>query len=137
EAGWDEPNLVMRPPAGHRFLGRPVCRAAGCVKTARSASGICRGCSGRLARYGLTVDDIGSLPAPRHGDPGQYVVQGCPREWKSGPRRLCTAHEHQRAKTLKLTLAEFLTHPAVGPLPPYGPCVAAACARSSRSPTCD
>src|SRR5205823_4308912 len=78
EAGWDEPNLVMRPPAGHRFLGRPVCRAAGCVKIARSASGICRGCSGRLARYGLTVDDIGSLPAPRHGDPGQYVVQGCP-----------------------------------------------------------
>jgi hypothetical protein len=53
--------------------------------------------------------------------------------WKSAPRQLCTAHDHQRVKRLKLTLAEFLAHPAVGPLPPCGPCAAGACTRDSRS----
>jgi hypothetical protein len=46
---------------------------------------------------------------------------------------LCTAHEHQRVNTLKLTLAEFLAHPEVGRLLPCGPCAVGACIRDSRS----
>jgi hypothetical protein len=134
EAGWDEANLVLRPRADHPLLGRPVCRAAGCGQTAHGASRICRGCTRALARHGLTAADIATLPPPRQrGGPGRCAVPGCPREWKSAPRRLCTAHEHQRVKTLKLMLAEFLTHPAVGPLPPCGRCAAASCTRESRS----
>ena len=30
EAGWNPARLVFAPPAGHRLLGRPICRAAGC-----------------------------------------------------------------------------------------------------------
>jgi integrase len=46
---------------------------------------------------------------------------------------LCVAHEHQRAETLKLPLEQFLAHPQVQPLPPCGPCAAAACTRDSRT----
>lgn len=133
KAGWDEADLVLRPPAEHRLLGRPVCRAPACGKSAHSASRICRGCTQSLARHGLVDADIALLPPRQRSDPGRCVVPGCPRVWKSAPRQLCTSHEHQRAKTLKLTLAEFLAHPAVGPLPPCGPCAASACTRDSRS----
>jgi integrase len=133
EIGWDETDLVLRPPANHRQLGRPICRAEGCGKTAHGASRICRGCTKALARHGLTDADIAVLPPRQRSGPGRCIVPGCPRVWKSAPRQLCTAHEHQRAKTLKLTLTEFLTHPAVTPLPPCGPCAAGACTRDSRS----
>jgi integrase len=133
ETGWDEVDLVLRPPADHRLLGRPVCRAPGCRITTHSASRICRGCSTALARCGLAADDIAALPARERTGPGRCAVLGCPREWKSAPRRLCTAHEHQRAKTLKLTLDEFLAHPAVTPLLPCGPCAVSSCTRDRRS----
>ncbi len=133
EAGWDGEALVLRPPAEHRLLGRPLCRAEGCAKTAHSASRICRGCTSRLARHGLAADDVAALPAPQRTGPDRCAVPGCPREWQSAPRRLCIAHEHQRAVTLKLSLAEFLAHPAARPLPRFGPCLVAACTRDSRS----
>ncbi len=133
EAGWDATALVLRPPADHRLLGRPLCRAEGCAKTAHSASRICRGRTMLLAKNGLTEADIAALPLRQRTGPGRCAVPGCPREWKSAPRRLCTAHEHQRVSTLGLSLAKFLAHPAVRPLPPCGPCLVAACTRDSRS----
>jgi integrase len=132
-AGWDAEGLVLRPPAEHRLLGRPVCRAEGCDRTAHGALRICRGCTTRLARHGLTEAAIAALPPRQRTGPGPCAVPGCPRLWTSSRLRLCTAHEHQRATTLKLPLEVFLTHPAVGPLPRCGPCAVAACTRESRS----
>ena len=34
-AGWDPVRLVLSPPAEHALLGRPVCRAGGCMTTAQ------------------------------------------------------------------------------------------------------
>ncbi|MFI7209399.1 MULTISPECIES: tyrosine-type recombinase/integrase [Micromonospora] len=87
EAGWDDANLVLRPPVDHRLLGRPVCRAAGCGKTAHSASRICRGCT--KARHGLTaadiaeaVDRLAALQFDRHGN----------RIWRQGKALLDSEH---------------------------------------------
>jgi hypothetical protein len=41
EAGWDPVRLVLSPPAEHALLGRPVCRAEGCMTTAQQRAGIC------------------------------------------------------------------------------------------------
>lgn len=78
EIGWDETDLVLRPPADHRQLGRPVCRAEGCGKTAHGASRICRGCTKALARHGLTEADIAVLPPRQRSGPGRCVVPGLP-----------------------------------------------------------
>lgn len=40
EIGWDANDMVLVLPAGHRLLGRPVCRAAGCTVTATHRSRI-------------------------------------------------------------------------------------------------
>jgi hypothetical protein len=34
EVGWDPATRVWSPPAGHRLVGRPLCRAPGCSTTA-------------------------------------------------------------------------------------------------------
>ena len=49
EAGWNPARLVFNPPPGHRLLGRPICRAAGCDTTAMSGNRICHSCAKRLA----------------------------------------------------------------------------------------
>ncbi len=40
EVGWDAELLVLRPPAAHPLLGRPVCRAPGCATTAPASTRI-------------------------------------------------------------------------------------------------
>lgn len=133
EIGWDEAGLVVRPPADHRLLGRQVCRGPGCDNTAFSATRICRGCASSLDRQGLSTADVAELRGRQRGGPGRCIVPGCHRSWKSAPCRLCEAHEHQRVKTLKLSMNEFLAHPAVVALPSCGPCAVAACTRDCRS----
>jgi hypothetical protein len=133
EIGWHETDLVLHPPADHRLLGRQVCRAPGCETSAFSAARVCRGCTQELGRQGLSTAEVAELRGRLRGRPGRCVVPGCPRSWKSAPCGLCEAHEHQRAKTLKLGMDEFLAHPAVVALPSCGPCAVAACTRDSRS----
>ena len=43
EAGWDPGSRVLSLPAGHRLLGRLVCRAGGCAATAHGTKtgGLC------------------------------------------------------------------------------------------------
>ena len=54
-------------PAGHRLLGRKVCRVEQCTATAHyNYPDICHRCFTRLTRMGMTMDDIAareSLPA--------------------------------------------------------------------------
>ncbi|GFG65468.1 hypothetical protein MKUB_29580 [Mycobacterium kubicae] len=82
EAGWDAArNAVVR--TGHPLLGRPVCRASGCLTSAPAATRICASCRRRLAEHGLGDDEIASLPprvANEWGAGRMLVVDGCRRE---------------------------------------------------------
>jgi hypothetical protein len=62
EAGWNPARLVFTPPPGHRLLGRPICRAAGCDTTAMGGNRICQSCAKRLAAHLLTEEQISLLP---------------------------------------------------------------------------
>ena len=135
EAGWDADLLVLRPPAAHPLLGRPVCRAPGCQTTAPASTRICQSCQRRLAAAGLEPERVGSLtprPYPVRG-PGRCAVGGCGREQVSAPAGLCRAHDDQREE-MAVSTSEFLAHPSVRPLPACGPCAVAACPRQRRHP---
>jgi integrase len=130
EAGWDPATRVWSPPADHRLLGRPICRAPGCLTT---ANGVCLECRGRLERRGLALAEVGMLPPPagqawaRPGD-GACRVAGCPRPWVNAEHPLCRAHlDHQRA--LEVSVTAFAARPAARPLESLGVCAVAACDR--------
>jgi integrase len=65
ETGWDATGLVLRPPASHAFVGRPLCRAPGCTTTAPMADRLCVACRRRLADRGLDVSLVDQLPPSR------------------------------------------------------------------------
>jgi integrase len=133
EVGWDPTLLVLAPPPGHRLLGRPVCRAAGCSTTAPNRARICTGCRRRLAEHGLGDDEIASLPVreqPPRG-PGTCVVEGCAREWVSSRVQLCRSHGELQHR-LGITVAQLRAHRLARPLPGCGPCAVAACPRQRR-----
>ena len=58
EAGWDPADRVLSLPAGHRLLGRAVCRAGGCATTQHTGLG------GLYVLGGLNIcpQAAGSLP---------------------------------------------------------------------------
>ena len=135
EAGWDASSMVLCPPAEHPLLGRPVCRAAGCVNNARRPSGVCSGCAQRLAERGLGEEALTAPPALRRRKPGACAVAGCARMWASAKATLCLAHLHQQRHTLKLSLAQFLTDPRARGLPACEACLVPACTLQRRAPT--
>jgi integrase len=135
EAGWDAEGGVLSLPAGHRLLGRPVCRLAGCLNTARNPVRVCSGCADRLTAAGLSVDEAGALPPRKKLDPGGCVVPGCQRMWSTSRTGLCTAHADQQRRSLQLPMPQFLTDPRVQGLPGCGPCGVTACLRQRRTPT--
>jgi integrase len=135
EAGWDAGLLVLRPPAAHPLLGRPVCRAPGCQTTAPARTRVCQSCQWRLAAAGLGPDQVSALaprPYPVRG-PGRCAVSGCEREHVSAPAALCRAHLDQ-LEELGISTGQFLVGPSVWPLPACGPCAVAACPRQRRHP---
>jgi integrase len=135
EAGWDPHAVVLRPPADHPLLGRPVCRAAGCDNTARRPTRICTGCEQRLAEHGLGEDGLAAPPALRRVKPGTCAVRGCARVWSSARAMLCQAHLHQQRNTSNQPLQRFLADPRVQPLPACPPCEVAACTLQRRAPS--
>lgn len=134
EAGWDAVLLVLRPPAAHPLLGRPVCRAPGCGTTAPASTRVCLSCQHRLARAGLGPEQVSSLPPRPYSvrGPGRCAVSGGGREQVSAPA-LCRAHDDQREE-LAVSIEVFLAHPLARPLPECGPCAVAACPRQRRHP---
>jgi integrase len=138
EAGWDPQRRVLSFAPEHPLLGRPVCRAAGCLTTAPAASRICASCRRRLTEHGLGEHEITALSLlgrPRSGrGPDACAVDGCAREWESARSALCSTHAEQRRALLDVGVEEFLTHRATRPLPPLTPCAVAACTRQRRHP---
>ena len=137
EAGWDPVSRVLSLPAGHRLLGRAVCRVGGCATTVHAGlSGVCYRCFTRLARQGLTADQIAGsqqLP-PLPARVMQCAVPGCQREPTVTQAILCQPHARQfRQRAGKPAIEVFLADPRVRPMPPFLPCAVAACTRSCDS----
>src|SRR5215470_2757938 len=83
EAGWDPAARVLSLPAGHRLLGRAVCRAGGCTTTAHAGlGGVCYRCFTRLTGLGLAKDQIAATPQlpPLPARVTQCAVPRCQRE---------------------------------------------------------
>jgi integrase len=135
EAGWDPASRVLSLPAGHRLLGRAVCRAGGCTTTVRAGlGGVCHRCFTRLAGQGLTAEQIAGSPQvpPLPARVMRCAVAGCQREPTVTRAIMCESHVRQfRQRAGKPAIGQFLADPRVRPLPPFPRCAVAACARAA------
>jgi integrase len=133
EAGWDPVARVLSPPAGHRLLGRELCRAGGCTTSAHfNCGGVCYRCFARLTAAGMTAGQIAAAqdvpPAPSRDSP--CLVTGCRRGSSADLSAMCRQHAKQfRRRAGEVPLEDFLADPRVRPLQPLEPCTVAACAR--------
>jgi integrase len=141
EAGWDPATGVLSLPAGHRLLGRALCRVDGCAATAHGTKtgGLCWRCFARLTRAGMSAAEIISSPElpPLPDRSAGCAVPGCLRMSPGGRRGqrtgLCQAHSRRFRRAPGMTMERFLADPRVLPLPALGPCNVAACARRAES----
>jgi integrase len=140
-AGWDPVTRVFFLPAGHRLLGRTLCRVGGCAATAHGTKtgGLCWRCFARLTRAGLSAAEITASPElpPLPSRPAGCAVPGCLRMSPGGRQGqrtgLCQAHSRRFRRTPGMTMERFLADPRVRPLPALGSCTVAACARRAES----
>jgi hypothetical protein len=137
EAGWDPAGRVLSLPAGHRLLGRAVCRAGGCATTQHTGlGGVCHRCFTRLTGQGMTAEQIAGSPQ-LPALPARVTrceVPGCQREATVTQAIMCQSHVRQfRQRAGGPTIGQFLADPRVRPLPPFSPCAVAACTRAADS----
>ncbi len=134
-AGWDPAARVLSLPAGHRLLGRAVCRTGGCGTTVRAGfGGVCHRCFTRLSEQGLTAGQIAAAPQlpPAPARMRHCAVPGCQREPTVMQAIMCQSHVRQfRQRAGNPAIGQFLADPRVIPLPPFQPCAVAACARAA------
>ena len=137
EAGWDPAGRVLSLPAGHRLLGRAVCRAGGCATTQHTGlGGVCHRCFTRLTGQGMTAEQIAGSPQlpPLPARVTRCAVPGCQREATVTQAILCESHVRQfRQRAGGPAIGQFLADPRVRPLPPFSPCAVAACTRAADS----
>jgi integrase len=138
EAGWDPVRRVLSMPAGHRLLGRTICKLSGCETGLRDArTGVCCRCLTRLKRSGMTEEQIKQAehlpPAP--GRTTRCAVPGCQRGPASAHADLCKGHAQQSRRMRSPGLEQFLADPGVRPLgpAPASECAVCACTRPTRS----
>jgi len=135
EAGWDPRMRVLCLPAGHRLLGRRVCRAGGCTRTVHSGlPAVCLRCFTRLRGLGMSAADIAAAevlpPVPRRAE--QCAVSGCQCRPTVAHAVLCEPHAKKlRSWRASMSLTEFLADPRVRPFPPMPPCQVSACTRAA------
>jgi integrase len=137
EAGWDPAARVLSLPAGHRLLGRAVCRVGGCATTVQAGlGGVCHRCFTRLTGLGLTREQIASAPElpPLPARATGCAVPRCQRPPTVAQAILCEPHARQfRQRAGKPGIEQFLADPRVRPFPPFKPCAVAACTRVADS----
>ena len=135
EAGWDPARRVLFLPAGHRLLGRNVCRVDGCVGTVHNdCPQVCHRCFTRLTELGMSAEDIAAgedLPAaPVPAD--DCAVTGCQCKPTVRDAVMCEPHAQQfRGRRTPILLDRFLVDPRVRPLPPLPACLVPACSRTA------
>jgi integrase len=130
---WNPERKVLSFPQEHPQLGWRACVADGCDNPGVRAHQLCQGCLTRFEKTRVPLDGFVRMAKPREHRIGVELcaVRGCQRPWRSSGDPLCTSHSHQRSRTLRLSMPEFLAHPEVVPLPPFGPCQVAACPRGA------
>ena len=132
EAGWDPGCRVLSLPAGHRLLGRTVCRVGGCATTAQPLAGVCFSCFTRLTGQGLSIGQITQAPLlpqlPVRA--AACAVPGCLAVPTVSQAIMCEPHARQfRRRVRTPAMEQFLADPRVRPLPPLPPCAVVACTR--------
>ena len=135
EAGWDPVARILFLPAGHRLLGRKVCRVEQCTATAHyNYPDICHRCFTRLTGMGMTMHDIAareSLPAAPVPAP-HCAVPECRCLPTARGAVLCEPHaQNYRGRRIPVTVEEFVRHPRVRPHPPSPACSVPACTRTA------
>ena len=141
EAGWDPGSRMLSLPAGHRLLGRALCRVAGCAATAHGtkAGGLCSRCFARLTAGGperrgdhLVAGAAGAAVSPGRvrGSrvPADVAGRAAGAANRPVPGALAPVPPHPRDDD-----GRFLADPRVQPLPALGPCNVASCARRAES----
>jgi len=128
---WDLDLRVIFYPKSHPVLGMPDCLVNGCVRGARFGRPLCMGCEARWKKSGQSVEDFTRVAKSRMLGVRQQPcrVPECQRPWKTSSVALCEAHHRQRVDTLKVSLEEFLRHPAVRPRAGLGECEVEVCYR--------
>ena len=138
---WDPQVGILRFPESHPLLGWKSCLAPGCGKRTERINGLCTACHIRYQASGCpSLEEFTVLVRPRQRTmtDGPCAVRQCQRPWSSATAALCTTHNYQRERILRLSLEDFLAHPDVLGLPTFGPCDVAACTRHriGRGPYC-
>lgn len=132
-AGWNPLTETLVPQADHPLLGFRQCRVQGCQTEAATADGLCVTCQNAYAASDMTIDEFAAGGRVRKLRRGEIIcaVRGCPRPCQNNNNNLCQVHNNQR-KRLKLSVAQFVDHPAAQPLPGLGLCRVAVCDRAAR-----
>ena len=132
-AGWNPLTETLVPQADHPLLGFRQCRVQGCQTEAATADGLCVTCQNAYAASDMTIDEFAAGGRVRRLRRGEIIcaVRGCPRPCQNNNNNLCQVHNNQR-KRLKLSVAQFVDHPAAQPLPGFGVCRVAVCDRPAR-----
>jgi integrase len=133
-AGWDPARRVLSMPAGHRLLGRTVCRVDGCATTAQPVTGVCWSCCTWLTGQGLSTGQIPLTPLlpPLPARAAACAVPGCLAVPTVPRATLCEPHARQLRRRVRTpAMEEFLADPRVRPLPPLQPCAVLACTRAA------
>jgi integrase len=135
EAGWDPGRRILLLPAGHRLLGRQVCRAERCTGTVHNdCPGVCYRCFTRLQRLGMSAAGIAAAQhLPAAPVPAEdCAVPGCRCKPTVRQAVMCEPHAAQfRDRRTPVPLEQFLTDRRVRPLPPLPACLVLACTRGA------
>lgn len=129
--GWDWDLRVIFFPKDHAVLGMPDCCVEGCTRGVRFGRPMCMGCERTWKGSGLSLGDFAQIVKPRMLGMRQVMcrVPRCGRPAKSAQVALCDPHHRQRVNTLKLSMEDFLDHPAVIPRASTGQCEVEVCYR--------
>lgn len=135
EAGWDPVLRVLFLPAGHRLLGRKVCRVEGCLSTVHNdCPDVCHRCFTRLSGLGMSGEDIAAAEdLPAAPVPAEdCAVPGCQGKPTVRDAVMCEPHAQQfRGRRTPIPLERFLLAPRVRSLPPLPACLVPACTRTA------
>ncbi|MGV9343120.1 tyrosine-type recombinase/integrase [Streptomyces sp. NPDC003688] len=128
---WDWDLRVIFYPKDHPVLGMPDCCVNGCTRGVRFDRKMCTGCERAWELSGQSVEDFAKVAKPRMLGMRQEMcrVPRCGRPAKSVRSALCDPHHRQRVDSLKLSMEDFLRHPAVIPREGTGQCEVEVCYR--------
>lgn len=128
---WDWDLRVIFYPKEHPVLGMPDCCVNGCTRGVRFDRKMCTGCERAWELSGQSVEDFAKVAKARMLGMRQEMcrVSGCGRPAKSVRSALCDPHHRQRVDSLKLSMEDFLRHPAVIPRASTGQCGVEVCYR--------